>query len=701
MDTFEQPRIVRGWRNLRANAAVSWPDAACLALCTSFFAGWCIAVGGSLSPSGLAYLLALPWVLALMGRLILRAVKAGPDLARETPLLIVLGAAAFCVLLTLARLVLDLDLIYLNLILFTLIALALSLGPPEPVTPPEPGRAAARRLFATFLSLAAATLWCWDLLHPVHQVQGAVVFRPFRDYFFHANMVAHFTGDRGVLALGNYGASGSPLIFYHYFSYLLPASVSCFAGQSAYQSLASSWVPLGIFLTGLAAYSLASAWWGSGAGLCACAGLLLLPDASYYGLYNYFWSYHWTMQITPGCLYGVAVAALAVLFVDRGAQRRRPALIGLGMACGVLTVGFKAQIFVVLMPLLVLWFLLWDRMLPWKVRTGVVALVAAVGAVLAIIVVRHRAGPPLLPDGSGASDYLALMWGMMPDSYLKRQAFALAGDPTMPWCPHTAPGLIGGAALLLASTLGILLILIVVINIIDIIRKNFRLLNLFPVVLLVIYIAAALLVPVDHNPCIGVPYEIKHRQFVWAYFACSVWCWGRAATLLRGLRPLRAVVNPVTVVVPCLLLLAVPFWLGRGLQKGRYYWSPQFCNIRVDQGLFDCAEFLRTRIHLEDIVQDSEGDERLVLGGLSERREFVAYRTLATREADLAALKRAATVPELSEQAAKTGIRWYVMHPQDRISWPSTVLDRPVFSSHGFRMYDLGSLAASARVARR
>ena len=533
-----------------------------------------------------------------------------------------------------------------------------------------------------------------------------MVFRPFRDYFIHAGSVAHFTADRGVLALGNYRASGNPLIFYHYFSYLLPASISCFAGQSAYQSLASSWVPLGIFLTGLAAYSLASAWWGSGAGLCACAGLLLLPDASYYGLYNYYMSYHWWLQITPGLLYGVVVAALAVLFVDRGVQRRRPALTGLGMACGVLTVGFKAHIFVVLMPLLVLWFLLCDRMLPWKVRTGVVALVAAVGAVLAITVERHQAGPALLPDGSAASDYLALMWGMMPDSYLKRHAFALAGDPTMPWCPHTASGLIGGAAVLLAATIGIVLILIVVINIIDIIRKNFRLLNLFPVVLLAIYIAAALLPPVNHYPCEGVPFEVHHRHFVWAYFACSVWCWGRAATLLRGLRPLRTVVNPVTVVVPCLLLLAVPFWLGRGLQKGRYYWSPQFCNIRVDQGLFDCAAFLRTRTHLEDIVQDSEEDKHLVLGGLSERREFFAHYPVASlspvgREADLAALKLAATVPELSEQAATTGIRWYVMHPQDRISWPSVVVDRPVFSSQGFRVYDLGSLAASARVTRR
>ena len=142
METLEQPTIVRGWRNLRANAAMSWPDVGCVALCTPFFAGWCISVGGPVPLSGLGYLLVLPWALALMGRLILRAVKAGPDLARETPLLIVLGAAAFCVLLTFARLVLDLNLIYLNLILFTLIALALSLGAPEPAPPPEPERRA-------------------------------------------------------------------------------------------------------------------------------------------------------------------------------------------------------------------------------------------------------------------------------------------------------------------------------------------------------------------------------------------------------------------------------------------------------------------------------------------------------------------------------------------------------------------------------
>ena len=60
--------------------------------------------------------------------------------------------------------------------------------------------------------------------------------------------------------------AASPAPFSHYASFLIPALLAATTGTSCYLAAATVWVPLGMALTGLAAFMLARWWWGPGRG---------------------------------------------------------------------------------------------------------------------------------------------------------------------------------------------------------------------------------------------------------------------------------------------------------------------------------------------------------------------------------------------------------------------------------------------------
>ena len=52
-------------------------------------------------------------------------------------------------------------------------------------------------------------------------------------------------------------------------------------------------------------------------------------------------------------------------------------------------------------------------------------------------------------------------------------------------------------------------------------------------------------------------------------------------------------------------------------------------------------------------------------------------------------LQQATNVRDLQRSVHDTGIRWYVVHPDDSMFWPTEFRDRPVFESDGYRVYDM------------
>ena len=195
--------------------------------------------------------------------------------------------------------------------------------------------------------------------------------------------------------------------------------------------------------------------------------------------------------------------------------------------------------------------------------------------------------------------------------------------------------------------------------------------------------------------------EFIHRPFVWAYWLVGSLTAGRLCSMMMERN--SELFFPVAA-VSVLALMVVPVWYGSGLERSKSSGPDRFSNVRVDRGLIDCANYIRGQPPLDAIVQDSRLDELLILGGLSERRSFVARSkmwatiTKAFRKSPylyqeqlrkLQSLQRATNVADLQRSVHQTGIRWYVIHPGDSNFWPTAFRDRPAFESHGYKVYDM------------
>jgi hypothetical protein len=90
------------------------------------------------------------------------------------------------------------------------------------------------------------------------------------------------------------------------------------------------------------------------------------------------------------------------------------------------------------------------------------------------------------------------------------------------------------------------------------------------------------------------------------------------------------------------------------------------------------------------------------LAALSQRREYVCISTEdpypgsgalallhASRVGETKQVLKATTAAELREFRRRTGIRWFVLHPDTEAGWPTSVVRGPRMESFGFRLFDL------------
>src|SRR4029077_4707544 len=191
-------------------------------------------------------------------------------------------------------------------------------------------------LLGVIASLAAATAWSQDLIVPVSPVEAGIVFKPWSDFFYHAEIIAQSLGSQTLTQVGNYEWHGFPAIFYHYGSYSLALCLATVDHLSAYDVVVGFWAPFGSFLTGLASYALGRVFWGQGAGVAALVGASLIPDAALLNIGHPIYSYFWLQHIAPAGLYGVAIAGTALILVLQGARDAHRVWILCGVVLGAL-----------------------------------------------------------------------------------------------------------------------------------------------------------------------------------------------------------------------------------------------------------------------------------------------------------------------------------------------------------------------------
>jgi hypothetical protein len=541
-------------------------------------------------------------------------------------------------------------------------------------------------LWVVGLCVAATALWCQDSIRPTSAESDSIVFKPWIDGFYHAVHVRIFAASHGASSIEDFRLAEVPARFYHYGVYVMPAVVKQAAGIHSYAAFAGILAPVGVLFTGFAAYAFFGSLWGAWPGLAAALALLLLPDGAQQGMQNPFMSYHWLTQISPSATYGLALMAVAWLFVIRGCTRGSRLQLVAGWVLSSVVVVYKLHYVIASALLLVL-------VPPLFFRAQLGFRKRALGAVLACVAYaaclhlgqKVPGVPPIRFDGSGAGEILHLIQTFALPGPLKELVVRHMGRPF-----SLVSNLLFGIPYVLATAFGVFVPLLAVL--VTALRKRTPLLELaFPLVLIGNFLAMFFGLALDFSR--STPDELSHRPVMMAYFFVVAWVGGALGRVLMESRRLGAMARHA-LVGAAVVLLAVPAAFGPGVQ--RMWAMPKVSPVRIPASMVRVAEFLRSRGSAEDIFQDSQFDRMYVLGALAERRPFVSH-TMTTMpfRAEVVATRTAAVdrlmslgQPKLVVGTARAyGLRWFVLQRGNRVQWPPDVV-KPVFEAGPFSVYE-------------
>jgi len=402
--------------------------------------------------------------------------------------------------------------------------------------------------------------------------------------------------------------------------------------------------------------------------------------------YGYFWLQH----ASPGGLYAVAAAGIALILIFQGVREGRRIWIASGVVTGAFVVFFKIQIFAAAFPLLVSFAIVgWPprKQWQWLVLGGCVA----AGVAMLPLANRFYVGPNVQFDLSGSVWYWQVLAKMANGTPV--ESWYRVFNNIHPFPSHLALAI----GLLLVNALGIFAIVAPLIWLFVACRKMWQASE--GISLAAIAILMLMTFGMGGTGTSDNAHEFIHRPFVWAYWLVGSLAAGRLFSLLaRRRRQLwtRAVV------VSSIALTLIPVCYGSGLQRGKGSVGNVRSSIRVDRGLIDCARYISDQPPADAVVQDSQLDKFLIVGGLTDRPSFAArvdewtrqskvFRESGYREqlGKLQRLQQATTIPDLQRYVRETGIRWYVAHPDDANRWPAEFRNQPAFESNGYRVYDM------------
>ena len=237
---------------------------ACIVI-SIFLVVWITLATKSLNFGSVFFLFALPWVLLRAGAIVTAALRFPSFFALD----FLLGVTVISVGVMTWTFFVPVSLWVLLIVLLAAVASIPRFLPSHRRDP-----LSALGLLSVIVSLVAATGWSQDLIFPTTSVDGAVVFKPWSDFFIHATFIARSLRSETLFQVGNYEWKGFPAIFYHYASYSIPICLAKVGSLPGYATVVGFWAPFGSFLTGLASYALGRVFWSQAAGLAA---LELLP----------------------------------------------------------------------------------------------------------------------------------------------------------------------------------------------------------------------------------------------------------------------------------------------------------------------------------------------------------------------------------------------------------------------------------------
>jgi len=560
----------------------------------------------------------------------------------------------------------------------------------RPAPPAEP-QVELPSLLCILVCGLAATLWCSDS-QPLLVEQGPIaIFQTWQDTFFHISHISGFAQAHGLGTLHNLNMAGAPLPLYHYASYISGAAVVAVAGVPALDVYGSFQLPLGIFLVGLAAFSLIASIWGGWPALAAAAAVMLLPDAYQQGFGNRLLGYNFLTQVNLTVLYGIACAAMAWVFVLEGGRRGKPLTILVGYVFLGVCLFYKAQIFVANAFLILIYPWLFYAGLRLRWRALVMALLTVI-FVMTIAFSQTMARVPLIRlDGSGLYGYLEMLLHSLDPGAFKNffvQVFTLE--------QHARPVIwLYAAAMILLSSFGWWLAATPLV-LAAVRTKTTRAVFYWPIFLVANYMLMAMGLALDTHG-VAMPEELLNRPVVWVYFAVVAWTVGGGYYFALGNQAPRSWPARTGLVGVLCLGLMSPFVLGKGLQTfpaWNGYTSYKDFNTEP-LCLVKASQYIKNNSRPGDIVQDSAYDPHYRVAALTERRLFASAQNpsrlpkgpLLDRLYELEHFKGMRDPNAILTYAALNNIAWYLLQPGTPVAWPEAFLQQAVFDCGGYRVY--------------
>ena len=545
-------------------------------------------------------------------------------------------------------------------------------------------------LLSLVLVLLATSFWAISSINPIISAGELTIFKPWVDSFFHARCINAFAASHGFSTLNNMVLSGLAAPFYHYASYIIPAELCSFTQTTAYQSYCSFYVPLGLFLSGLAAFVLIKSFWGPWAGFAACSSLFLIPDPAQMGLSNHWLSYHWLQQIAPAGMYGVALMSIAWIFMFDGCRNGRLSSVIISYIIAFFSLSFKFHIFFA--NAFIIW--MYPTLFFNKYSNKVKVLWFVFSLIFYIVIIKLSQQIMSIPliklDGSAAGKYTSLVISQF-DSYRLVDFYSAKISTIFPVLNDILWYFFMGLMLFI-NTFGIFGLLYCILfwllrKIVD------RDILIFPFIVTIAYLVMSIGLAYDAHG-VAMPEELLHRPFVWAYFIVNVWVGGALYSYFQNMLIRINTIQIACISVVILSLFLIPMELGFNVQSGPK-WGKNYINTAVPTGLVKSSEYIRKQSGRYDIIQDSQHDSKGIVTVLSERQSYVMHyftqRHLLpeqqSRIESLSILRKMTVTKEIKEYFKKKNIRWYVLHPEDAVSWPKDFLH--VFESYGYKVYYL------------
>lgn len=676
-------------RYCMARIEVTLLDIVCTSICICFFSAWTAIIIKRLLFYTIIANALFCVVCLLYGSIIVKALKLRNECFKGFPFKFLTGFFLVSSFLFVFEIIIGLTIIpaflWVSGILFAVTVFELAKKPINDQDVSGQGSMAA--LFCVVTSLVATTLWAQDSLKPIVFCGDSAVIKPWLDSFYHSLIIWELGLTDGTPPLEYSIVSGILPRIYHYASYMAPAYLYAVTGVSSFVIYNSFLVPVGFFLACMAAYVLVGSWWGEWPGFAAAACLLLFPDASYHGLANRWFSYHWLLMISPALSYGISLMGISWTLALEGIRGKRWLLLAISYLMTASCIIFKAHLFIAVCFVFAIYPIMFWQSIASKYRIALLVLITSLFIIT--IKISHYADfvPFISLDLSAASRYLTLVVAMIQKVYLRDLMQKVIGANR--WLD-----IFMGAPFLYYATFGLfgLAYPALAFHFRSKIRKDVL---FFPFFAIAMYLIMSLGFAYDKNQ-MGTPEELLHRPFVWAYFVVCSWVAGAIYMWKFGNHVPSGRLFRCILIVGLAGLLTVPYFLGHKLQIGPM-WGNNFSWVRVPAGLVHACLFLRDSSGKRDVFQDSQGDPTVICTGLSERREFLINPMTRTRKppqfserkAKIEKLEAFASKKEITDFAVSCGIRWYILQPDDTVQWPKDVLDHPAFEEGGYRIFKL------------